>query len=430
MKMHRLASATFGLCIAVLSFEAALAESADIAVAKATFQEAKLLSDRDGGRFWGKPLYGPMLIVDPANRAVVANEPDGQGLLHPKEGVYTGTLSGDVAMGYTATKWAGKNWTMLLLPLPEDSLLRRTAMGHELFHRIEQSLGITMVNAVNLHMDRLDARILLQLEWRALAAALATKGKAQNTAIADALAFRAERRQMYGSAEQERQLEMAEGLAEYTGLRFATDDVDAARWVVISRLTNIDTKATFARTFIFTSVPAYGLLLDERDPGWRNILNRTSDLGTLLAGTLPRHAALSTKARAAVYGASTLRIAETERAARTEAVKARYRKLLVDGPTLVLPNAGTFNISFNTNELVSLDDAGPVYPTAHITDAWGTLEVSDGAIVPLNFSGVTVAAPKDSNADPLTGPGWTLKLVPGWKLVPGSRPGSFSVQKS
>ena len=375
----------------------AQAPSIDPLAAKAVFTEAQTFSERDGGRLWGKTLYGPMLIVDPTTHAVVANEPDAKGLLRLENGVYVGTLTGDVAVGNTITKWAGKSWTMLMWPLPEDVLNRHWIMGHELFNRIQQELGIPVVNAINLHIDAPEARIWLQLEWRALAAALAGRGAAQEQAIRDALAFRAHRRQLFaGAAEQERTLELAEGLAEYTGLKVAMPDGDAMRWAAIGRLTNPDNNATFARTFIFTSVPAYGLLLDQRLPGWRTKITARTDLGGLLETTLPDAAKVSANKRAPYYGLAALRISENERAAKTEAVKAHYRKLLVEGPTLTLSNAGNFNISFTTNNLVSLDDVGPVYPKAHVTDAWGTLDVTDGSLVPLDFSGITVAAPADA----------------------------------
>jgi hypothetical protein len=422
-----------GYVLAMLTLSAAAvaqAPSIDPLAAKAAFTEAQTFSDRDGGRLWGKTLYGPLLIVDPMTHAVVANEPDAKGLLRLDHGVYVGTLTNDVAVGNTVTVWAGKSWTMLMWPLPEDVLNRHWIMGHELFNRMQQGLGIPIINAVNLHIDAPEARIWLQLEWRALAAALAGRGAAQDQAIRDALAFRAHRRQLFaGAAEQEHTLDLAEGLAEYTGLKVAMPDSNAMRWAMIGRLTNPDNSATFARTFIFTSVPSYGLLLDQRLPEWRKKIAAQTDLGGLLETTLPDTVKISADERGPHYGLAALRISETERAAKTETVKAHYRKLLVEGPTLTLSNAGSFNISFTTSNLVSLDDAGPVYPTARVTDAWGTLDVKDGSLVPLDFSGITVAAPADTKGTHLAGPGWTLDLAPGWHLVPSSKLGSYTVHK-
>jgi len=70
----------------------------------------------------------------------------------------------------------------------------------------------------NDHLDTLEGRLWLQLEWRALARALETDGGERLTAIRDALAFRRTRRDLFpGAAEAERKAEIREGLAQYTG---------------------------------------------------------------------------------------------------------------------------------------------------------------------------------------------------------------------
>ncbi len=124
-----------------------------------------------------------------------------------------------------------------------------------------------------------------------------------------------------------------------------------------------------------------------------------------------------------------IRVAEAERAQKAEAAKARYRARLVEGPTLLLPGGKKFAFSFNPSTLVSLGDANTVYPTFHATAEWGTLDVTDGVLVPTDFSRATVAAPKDTTGPHLEGPGWTLDLATGWSVVPGARAGSYTVAK-
>jgi hypothetical protein len=68
---------------------------------------------------------------------------------------------------------------------------------------------------------------------------------------------------------------------------------------------------------------------------------------------------------------------------------------------------------------VGLGDSGSVYPTFHVTDSWGTLDVKDGVLVPTDFSRATVAAPKSTEGAYIEGPGWTLDLAPGWRVVRG-----------
>jgi hypothetical protein len=168
-------------------------------------------------------------------------------------------------------------------------------------------------------------------------------------------------------------------------------------------------------------------LLDERLPGWRTKLTAQTDLGELLGSTLKGNVTVSAQARDRYYGASEIRLAEGDRAARADAEKARYRALLIDGPTLVVPELGQF--SFNPNALISLDDAGTVYPTLHAVAAWGTLDVKDGVLVPRDRDGAILAAPEGTSGAHLEGPGWTIDLATGWSLVPGPRPGSYVLRK-
>jgi hypothetical protein len=415
---------------AIVCAAPAAAPPIDMAQAKAAFAEAQALSNKEGGRLWGKKLYGGLFFVDPETRAVVANEPDSEGVLHAASGVYVGMLPKEIIVSNAPVEWQGKRWTMLMWPtIPINTIDRRIAFAHELFHRIQPDLGLMAQDSPNLQLDTLEGRLLLQLEWRALAAALIERGPAQIQAIRDALAFRSHRHELFaGSAQTEASLEIAEGVPEYTGTIAGEPDRDSARWRAIGKLSDPDQNMTFVRSFAYTSGPPYGLLLDERLPGWRAKLSAKSDLSALLASTLTPHAAVSAEARASVYGAVALRIAETERAQKAEVAKARYRARLVDGPTLLLPG-GHIAFSFNPSTLVSLGEGNTVYPTFHASADWGTLDVTDGVLVPTDFSRATVAAPKDTQGPHLEGPGWTLDLKDGWSVVPAAGAGSYAVAK-
>ena len=404
--------------------------SVDIAQVKAVFAETKAISDKEGGRLWGMKLYGAMFFVDPETRTVVANEPDPQGLLHAQDGVYVGTLPKDVPITNAPTVWEGKRWTELMWPMYGDVLMQHIALAHEPFHRIQPALHLDAPDSLNLQLDTPEGRLWLQLEWRALAAALIETGPRQTQAIRDAIAFRDYRHQLFpGSAKTEASLEIAEGVPEYTGVVAGGLDHYSGLWRTIAKLVDPDQNLTFVRGFAYTSGPAYGLLLDERLPGWRTKLNTQSDLGALLASTLPRGVQVAAETRAPYYGEAALKLTEAERAAKAAAEKAHYRALLVDGPTLTLASAGHFAFTFNPSTLVGLGDTGSVYPTFHVTDAWGTLDVKDGVLVPTDFSRAIVAAPANPTGSHIEGPGWTLDLAPGWKLVPGAKPGSYAVQK-
>jgi hypothetical protein len=370
-----------------------------------------------------------MVFVQPDSRAVVANEADGSGLLQKQGDVFTGVLPKDAMIANMATEWAGKRWTMVMWPLPGNPQPREQLLMHELFHRIEPDLGIPAANPDNAQLDSLEGRILLQLEWRALASALGASWSEQSETIRDALAFAAKRHQVFpGSQETERALMLNEGLAEYTGVSLASADAASARWRAISRLTNPEGE-TFVRSFAYASGPAYGLLLDMRVPGWRKRLNAKADLAALLAPTVSSAAVVPVEQREVVYGGAGLRLVETERDTRSKEEKQKYRKMLADGPTLTLPNAGKFNYTFDPNGLVPLEGVGTVYPTLDATDEWGQLSVQGGALLASDFQSVRVSAPTNVNGTHVTGTGWTLDLATGWKVVTADRSGSFLLVK-
>lgn len=74
--------------------------------AEEAFREAQKISASDAGHLWGNVLYGPMLFVDPETRAVVANEPDAQGLLRPWGTLYAGRVPESVPIANAPTEWS------------------------------------------------------------------------------------------------------------------------------------------------------------------------------------------------------------------------------------------------------------------------------------------------------------------------------------
>jgi hypothetical protein len=320
---------------------------------------------------------------------------------------------------------------MLMWPLPRDAGDRSCLMAHELWHRIQDDLGLPASGFANDHLDTRDGRIWLRLEWRALVAALRGAGDARTSAVKDALTFRAYRRSLFeGSAAEERSLEIHEGLAEYTGIRVGSDSDELALARAVRNLKHGRDYDTFVRSFAYASGPAYGLLLDEAGPGWQRKLRVGDDLGVLLANALAVDLPADLKGESVkgskAYGADKLIAEEDQRAAARQDRAAVHRKRYVEGPVLTLP-LFMMKIQFDPRNLEPLDKLGTVYPTATISDQWGTLNVTSGCLIreTLLGSSVAVPAPVDPEARPLTGDGWTLDLADGWTVAPGPREGSF-----
>ena len=406
--------------LVLAGFTTCLAQSVQAQTPTEVFAEARAVCRADGGALWGVDLYTPVLLVDPETRTIHADRKGASDALRLDGDLFTGVLPGAVNIANTATEWDGERWAMLMLPLPRDPVKRRALLVHESWHGVQEALGLPARSPAPAHLDSEDGRVFMRLEWRALAAALdADDDAARRQAVADALTFRVTRRGIAGEgASDEQALEMNEGLAEYTGLRLSGGD---ARALAGAALAGAERGTSFVRSFAYASGPAYGLLLDEAAPDWRPGLKGTDDLGDLLAAGLGLRAGDAASAEAR-YGGDAIRSEEARRAEQMRVVAAAWTAKLVDGPRLRLPFR-SMQIAFDPGKIIALPPHGSVYPTLRVVEAWGVLEVRDGALIDDNWSGVVVVAPP--SADAVEGPGWTLALNPGWGLEAGERVGDY-----
>lgn len=404
----------------------------DNARARRYFSEAQSTCERDGGRLWGASLCGPILFVDQETRAIAANRADPQGLLRAQDGVFTGRMPQDQNIANTSVWWSGVEWIeMVWQDLPEDPEARMELMMHEAFHHIQGQLGLKTSNADNKHLDTVEGRTFLQLEWRALSRAISSASDERKRAIEDALVFRILRHRTFpGGASDERKLELNEGMAEYTGVKLSS----AAEAVQVKRmlldLKDAAMRSTFVRSFAYGSGPAYGLLLDGAGGEWRQRVRTEGDLGELLAESygvkVTDDLVGQATARSKKYDGDALRASEQARKEQRNRIAAENRARFVDGPILTIP-LHKMNVQFNPGNLQPLADQGTVYPTMRIVDVWGVLTVAKGALLSSDWKQVTITAPRDPAAQALAGEGWTLELKPGWHIRPAPRAGSFVV---
>lgn len=297
------------------------------------FQEATKLCERDAGRLWGVSLCGPMVIVDQATGTRATSQPEPEGPPPRFPGFADGPVS-----------WGGLRWFSWPLYMLADTTadVRQRIMLHGLFHRIQGELGFETSNGFNDHLDTLEGRVWMQLEWRALRRALESSGNNRAEAIADALAFRRERRRLFpGAADNERRAEIGEGLASYTGVAaWANSSADAHR-AAIAELAGGAAQPSFVGAFPYASGSPYGVLLDDLLPGWRRQVRATSDLGDLLASANKRPVTTDVAVAAQRYDGATLRTAEEARDRARQARVAELRRRFVDGPVLTMPAAGS-----------------------------------------------------------------------------------------
>ena len=423
--------------VAFFNYAAAQSSPIDTKLALRYFRELKQTSDRDGGKTWGVPLYGPVIFVDTRSRYVVANQADLEHKLTLQDGVFVGTLPNEISPANTAFDWAGVHWTMVMWPVFEFRQARERLLLHECFHRLQKQLGLPAQDAVNAHLDTRNGRIWIQMEWRALERALRETGLARKSAIADALLFRNYRRSLFpNSANNENALELNEGLAEYTGVKLSSADLAETAVRANLVLRQARNNSTFARSFAYISGPAYGALLDLSGRPWRASMKQSRDFGALLQeryGIRVRVSEAAARAAISRYEGDEIVTVETEQEQRRNRQIADARKKFIDGPVLLLSLTADVNYSYDPNNVIGIDASNTVYPAMRLVDAWGILTVTNGAWVERGANGhvisARVPAPADLSARPLKGDGWSLELTDGWEVVPAERSGDVKIRK-
>jgi hypothetical protein len=384
-------------------------------LAQRWFQEATKLCERDAGRLWGVSLCGPMVIFDQATGTHATSQPEPEGPLPRFPGIADGTVS-----------WGGLRWFAwpLYMFAGKTDEERHRLLLHGLFHRIQADLGFTADKGFNEHLDTLEGRVWMQLEWRALRRALESSGGVRAEAVADALAFRRERRRLFpGAADNERRDEITEGLPSYTEVAaWANSPADAHRAAAPPASIDVSIVGAFA----YTSGRAYGVLLDDLLPGWREQVRATSDLGDMLTSANRRPPTTDLAVAAARYDVATLRTAEEARDRTRQVRVAELRRRFVDGHVLTMPAAGRG--TSDSTDAVGIPGAGTVYFREFTLSAqWGRLNANDGVLRSADGSTLSVPVAGQLEGTTLKGEGWIATLNAGWLVRPAARPGSFTI---
>ncbi|HFK5568627.1 TPA: hypothetical protein ACG0AO_000408 [Elizabethkingia meningoseptica] len=378
------------------------------------FREIKNATGKES-KLWNKDLYGGILLVTPKSRQVYSNESDAKNSLTPHQDIYTGTLPGNINIANTSVQWNGKTWAMIMLPLSKDKYDRINLLAHELFHTVQSSLGFPQGNKESNHLDQKDGRTYLRLELEALKkAVLSDSQKEQRKHLTNAFMFRKYRNILFpGSNETENQLELNEGLAEYTGFVISGRNKEQAKQHFSDNINSFLKNPTYVRSFAYNTTPVYGYLLSQKDKYWNQKVTANSNLTDVFIKAL--NIKIPADVKAAVEkispeydGASIIK----EEQIREEKIKIRiaeYKAKLIEQPHLEI-RFEKMNVSFDPRNILPIEDKGTVYPNIRVTDNWGILEVKNGALMYPNWDRMSISIPAKINDQLVEGDGWTLQL--------------------
>lgn len=384
------------------------------------FQTAGELSDRDHGKLWGRELYAPLLIVDRDTRQVISDTPDPEGHLTANGGFYTGVYPDDRGIANTSVEFGGEHYAMVVRQfMPEDQKEAGQLMIHEMFHRHQEELGLTGQSGTaydNSHLEEMDARISLQLEWAALEQALLSEGETRREAVSHALAFRGQRREVYDKAADENCFEIHEGMAEYTGYRAAYEEETAVAEIIGSG--GFFRENSFVRNYAYYSGPLYGYLLDAVSGDWRKAVSYDTDLGVLLSAAYEVEPAGVTEMIRDLYGYPEIFAVELDRKEKKDQQTAEYLELYTRQPVLWLPT-NEKRYSFVPALVQPITGVGTVYPAAELYDDWGALKAGEAsfAFIDDDSYALVSAVGLELTDTGARGNGWELTLENGFEMI-------------
>ena len=407
-------------CMAILAYMAPPAVAqVDQQRAQQFFKEAQALCERDGGRLWGVSICAPMVIGDARTQTFATSQPPPDA---PRSKLI-GILMGPIQWG--DTMWAALVWDMVA---NQPTNVRNAMFLHESFHIVQNKpLGLGVETNSAEHLDTVEGRYWLRLEWHALARALRDSGETRTLAIRDALAFRQARYARFpDKVETERALDINEGLASYTGIVLAAQSAADAIASALDELKGQESGESYVRTAAYASGPAYGLLLDAASPGWTRTVRASDNPAVLLMRALGVQPSADAAAAATRYRGAELRAAEEQREQERQARIAELRRRFVDGPVLVMPGGGGgFSDSHGA---VVIPNVGTIwFGDYRQKGPWGALEANKGVLVSTDGRTRRLPAPVRRDDGAISGDGWTLKVAPGWVVREGPRRGDYEV---
>lgn len=355
------------------------------------FENLKKVSDADNGKLWGKTLYGPTMFVDVQTRNLVANQQNKEDSFEQKGDLFFGHLPDDIIIANTAIDYCGENWTCVIWDGNRDQMTNTHLLIHESWHRIQDEIGLPACGSFNQHLDETEGELLLKLELGILKDLLQNDSKDLTEGLRDAMTVRKYRQMLFPNGN-ENQFECHEGMAEYTAFKLLPldNDNEAIRkgLVAAAIMKGLD-NAGFGNSFAYLTGPAYGLLIDEMIPDWRNNIRSGKTIPDVISTVVAIPDVIDNDEieRISVrYGLTEYLNKERSRLEARDKEDAELRACFSESTWLVIPNNNT-HFGFDPNErLVAYDSIGVIYKTMQLKGDFGIIDVKNGIIRANNWS--------------------------------------------
>lgn len=390
--------------------------------AVAYFKKIENICDRDGGKLWGENLYGPLMFIERPSRKITANQPDRNGILKLKDGIYTGSYPRENIINTIAVEFGGTLFGMAPLPNEEDEFRITSRAIHSLYHRFQHTKGIypEYFNVTNL--DEQQARIWIKLEWKALRKAILSDGEEQTIALRDALIFRGSNRESYPKyAQMENRFETYEGLATFTYLLLTTESEEEYEKRLIDHLERIYSFQSYSRSYGSIHGALYATLLYYKDYDFKTIISDTVDLGETVRRLynieLPEVCRDVAGSISINYNITSIYEEEEQRLREIKERLDNQVNIFTQRPVVLLELESPY-FDFEPEDIQYLDTLGILYHSMRVSDNWGKLTVDKiGCLISNNYKYLRITAKGlRIEKNHIEGEGWQIILNDGWEI--------------
>ena len=364
------------------------------------FENLKKVSDADNGKLWGKTLYGPTMFVDVQTRNLVANQQNKENSFEQKGDLFFGQLPEDIIIANTSISYCGEDWTCVIWDDSRDLLTSTQLLIHESLHRIQDEIGLPSCGSSNQHLDETEGELLLKLELGILKDLLQNDSKDLTEGLCDAMTVRKYRQTMFPNGN-ENQFECHEGMAEYTAFKLLPLDNDneaIRKGLVAAAIAKGMDGSGFGNSFAYLTGPAYGLLIDEMIPDWRNGIRSGKTIPDVISTEIAIPDTVDNaeiERLSARYNLTEYLNKERSRLEARDKEDAELRDRFSESKWLVIPN-DNINFGFNPSErLVAYDTIGVICNTMQLRGSFGTLEVGNGIMRTHNWSSFIIPYSED-----------------------------------
>jgi hypothetical protein len=387
------------------------------------FSSIEEICARDGGKLWGKNLYGPLMFVDRSNRRIIANQPDSEGLLKEKNGVYTGIYPKELIITFSPARFGGVLFAIEPLPAVEDGYRIKSGAIHSLYHRYRESIGIISLPYNTNNMDEKEARLWIKLEWKALRKALESNDEQSKLAVRDALIFRGSNRELFQKfANDENRFENNEGLTTFTATLLCSGSQEEFKNRLFEYLDRIYSMQSYSRSYGYIEGALYAALLYNKGFDFKTLLTNDADLGEIVKELynieLPAICRDVAGSLAVSYNIEEINREEDKRFSDIRDNLEKQISTFTQKPVIFLELESPY-FDYEPEDIHSLDTLGTLYNSMRVSDNWGKLAVEKpGCLVASNYKFLRISAKGlKEEKNRFTGEGWHLDLNSSWEMI-------------